>query len=233
MDGGQSTAWPLPERTASADLGVLAAIAGLLVLMAVAVLAAVFLILGLRDDTTRLTGRQVAYVEAVHRAALQAKGIANDERGYLLTRRPVFLREVAARTKLADDAFGDATRAATGEGQTIAIEETRAGYSRWLKALHADIDDFRAGRRARAIESVVGPTRDLRKDYERMLDLAHVLGVAAMNRESSSVSEASSRSVTFLLAYLAAALLIGGALAFWIVRRMLRIARAHAPQAEV
>lgn len=228
-----SSAWPVPTgeltRPAPSELRVLAAFGGLLALLAVAVLAAVFVITELRNDTTRLTDREVAYVQAVHRAALHAKGIANDERGYLLTGRPVFLKEVAFRTKQADAQFAAAARAATGDGQRLAIEEARIGYVRWLKRLRADIAAFRRGDEQRAIDSSLGPTRELRKDYERVLQLAHVLGVAAIETGSSSVSDSSSRSVTFLLVYLALALLVGGAIAVWIVRRILHPARATEP----
>jgi CHASE3 domain sensor protein len=209
-----------------ADLRVLLAIASLLALLAVAVLAAVFLIVELRNDTNRLTDRQVRYVEAIHDAALHAKGTANDERGFLISGRQQFLNQLEDRTVKAQAAFDVATRTATGPGQELAVEEARIGFDRWLKALRAEIALYKAGDRKRAIATSLGRTRALRKDYERALALADVLGVGAVQTATTSVSATSTRSVTILLVYLACALVIGGAVALWVVRAVLRPAHA-------
>jgi methyl-accepting chemotaxis protein len=204
------------------DLRVLLAIASLLALLAVAVLAAVFLIVELRNDTNRLTGRQVGYVEAIHDAALHAKGMANDERGFLISGRQQFLDQLENRTVEARAEFDVATRTATGPGQHLAVEEARIGFERWLQALRAEIALYKSGERERAIATSLGRTRALRKDYERALALADVLGVGAVQTATTSVSDTSSRSVTILLVYLGCALAIGGAIALWVIRTVLR-----------
>jgi hypothetical protein len=198
----------------------------LLVLLAGAILVAVFLILGLADDATRVTDRQGRYVRAVHEVAVNAKGVANDQRGYLLTGRRVFLKELEGRNVKAQAAFDAAERSATDEGLSLAVEEARIGYARWWKELKADIATFQAGDRRESINRSLGPTRELRKDYERALDLAYVLGVSALENEKTAVSESSSRSVMWLLGYLLFALVVGGAVAFWVVRAVLRPAYA-------
>lgn len=78
------------DRRLTPDLQVLVGIGGLLGLVAAAVLVAVLLIVGLRNDATALASRQVAYANAVDTAALNAKGIANDERGFLMSGRAEF-----------------------------------------------------------------------------------------------------------------------------------------------
>ena len=221
----QATALPrgsgVEPPAATPDLRVLVAIAGLLALLAGAIFLAVFLIVGLSDDATQVTDRQGRYVRSIHEAAVNAKGVANDQRGFLLTGRRVYLRELAGRNVKAQAAFRVARDTATSEGEILAVEEASTGYDRWWKELQADIATFQAGQRRPAIERSMGPTRELRKDYEHALDLAYVLGVSALESEKTSVAEDASRSVMFLLGYLVFALVVGAAIAVWIIRTIL------------
>lgn len=204
------------------ELQVLVGIGGLVALLAGAVGVAVFMIVSLEDDTTYLTDRPVQYATAIHQAALDAKGIANNERGFLISGSPEFLRELDQNTVSARAAFISANAYAVDARERAAVGEARAGFERWLRALRTELADYRAGHRGRAVAASLGPTRELRRTNERSLARAHALGLSSIESASSSVSSSASRSVTILLAYLALALVAGLGISFWIIRTLLK-----------
>jgi methyl-accepting chemotaxis protein len=212
--------WRGRTRLAS-DLQVLIGVGSLVALLAVAVGIAVFLIVSLEDETTN-PQRHVQYATAIHEAALSAKGIANDQRGFLLSGNPEYLEEIEARTVEARSAFALAATHAVGAAHREAVEEARVGFDRWLRALQADIRAFQRGFKERAIEASLGSTRQLRKIYEQSLADAYALGVSSIDSANDSVSSSASRSVNLLLVYLALALVVGIAVALWVVRAILR-----------
>jgi methyl-accepting chemotaxis protein len=209
------------HRLAS-DVQVLIGIGSLLVLLAVAVGLAVILIVAFEDDATNDAHRHVLYATATHEAALSAKGIANDQRGFLLSGKPVYLREIRTRTAQARSAFETAASYAVGESQQEAIGESRAGFEHWLRVLNGDIAEYRHGSREQAIEASLGSTRQLRKTYEQSLARAYDMGVRSIESATNSLSSSASRSVTILVTYLAFALVLGVAVALWVVRALLR-----------
>lgn len=213
--------WSGRRRLAS-DAQVVAGVGALLALLAVAVGVAVILIVSLEDDAKELSQQHVLYAAAIHEAALSAKGMANDQRGYLLSGRPVYLDELRERTEEARAAFAEAASNAVGSDQVDAVEESRAGFERWLQALNADIAAFQAGEQEQAIDASLGSTRELRKTYEQALADAYSLGVRSIDSATSSISSSASRSVTILLVYLAVALIVGVAVAVWVVRTVLK-----------
>jgi methyl-accepting chemotaxis protein len=213
---------PRPRRQLWPELQVLIGLGSLVALLAGAVGVAMFMIVSLEDDTTNLSDRHVRYSTAVHQAALEAKGIANDERGYLLSGNPEFLRELETRSASAREAFAAANGYAVGARERAAVTEARAGFERWLQALGPELAAYRAGLRAQAVETSLGPTRRLRKANEQSLARAHALGLRSIESATNSVSSSASRSVTILLVYLAFALVAGLAIAFWIVRTLLQ-----------
>jgi hypothetical protein len=81
---------------------------------------------------------------------------------------------------------------------------------------------FRRGERRVAVASALGPDRALRKSYEVSLAKAHALATRAIDSDKNSVAAASSRSITILLTCLLAGLLIGSAVAVWIIRTILQ-----------
>ena len=210
------------RRRLAPELQVLVAIGCLVASLAVAVGIAVFLIVDLEDDTSYLAHRHVQYANAIHEAALHAKGIANDERGYLLSGDREFLDELEDRTVAARAAFTDADAYASNPRERAVAGEARAGFERWMRAIQAELTDYRAGSRQSAISSSLGPTRQLRKDYEASLTRAHSLGLRSIESATSSVSSSASRSVTILLVYLAVALAVGIAVTVWVVRTILK-----------
>jgi methyl-accepting chemotaxis protein len=204
------------------DVQVLIGVGGLLALLAVAVGLAVILIVSFEDDATGDTQRHVLYASAIHEAALSAKGIANDQRGFLLSGNPEYLAEIRTRTAEARSGFILAASYAVGTSQREAVRESRTGFERWLRALNGDIAAARAGSREQAIQASLGSTRQLRKTYEQSLAHAYVLGVRSIESATDSLSSSASRSVTILLTYLALALVLGVAVALWVVRAILK-----------
>jgi methyl-accepting chemotaxis protein len=205
------------RRGLAPDTRVAIAIYALLALLTVSVLVAVFLIIGVRKNSTQLVDQQLRYSTAIDEATLHAKGIANDERGFLISGRREFLSQHERRTAKARAAFAMALTQATGDDERQAVERAREGFERWVTALRVEFSRFQAGDRSGAVSSSLGKTRALRKTYESRLAAADALATGGIEAARHSVTATSSRSVTILLVYLVAALAIGFGIALWIV----------------
>jgi methyl-accepting chemotaxis protein len=213
------------HRLAS-DVQVLIGVGSLLALLAVAVGFAVILIVSFEDDATGDAQRHVRYANAIHGAALSAKAIANHQRGFLLSGDPEFTTEIRLETAVARDKFSLAASYAAGDAQRDAVAESNSQFERWLIAMQADLAAFRRGDRRQAIDASLGSTRALRKRYEETLAHAYELGTGSIDSATDSLSSSATRSVTFLLTYLGVALVVGVAIALWVVRAILRPAFA-------
>jgi methyl-accepting chemotaxis protein len=222
------TAPPTPEpsrpRTISPDVKVLAAVASLIMLLVIAIaLAIVFIIaLGSAASTAERQGR---YTSAVNAAALWAKTLANDERGYFISGDIAFVNQMDGELELARAAFAAAAEAASPE-QRATLAEAREGFERWLEAVRSEIAVYQSGDEEAAIATSLGSTRTMRHAYEGWLADASALGVDAFQDATASVADASSRSVLILLVYLVAALALAVAIALWVVRVVLQPAYA-------
>ena len=189
-----------------------------LALMAVGILVAGVLIFGLREDASHLTDSQIQYATAVNAAALTAKAIANDERGFLLSGGDrQFIRQLDDRTISARAAFAVAASEADSRDQRRAVREANEGFEAWIQALHEETAIWEQGDRERAVEISLSSTRAIRKDYEKSLAHAQDLGVNAIQSGRSEVSDSATRSLAIMLGYLVAALAVGVALVAWIV----------------
>jgi methyl-accepting chemotaxis protein len=206
----------------AADSQVLIGVGSLLALLAVAVGVAVFLIVSLEDDASDLSYRHVQYAAAVHEAALSAKAMANEQRGFLLSGDSAYLRRLDRDADAARSSFAQADAYAVGASHRAAVGRARTEFERWLQALRRDIAAYRRGSKEQAIQASLGSTRQLRKKYERSLASAYGLGVRSISAATTSLSASASRSVTILLVYLALALVVGAGVAFWVVRTILR-----------
>jgi methyl-accepting chemotaxis protein len=193
-------------------------VGGLLALLAGSVLVAVFLIVGLRHHESHLNDRAVPYARAVAAAALNAKGVANDERGFLMTGDQRFIDEANSRVRSARAWFAASAAAASSEAQRSAVAEARAGFQQWVTAVRREFARYQTGHRRGPISASLGPDRALRKRYEAALAQAQTLGDSAIRSADVSVAAASSRSITILLACLLVALVIGVGIAYWLVR---------------
>ncbi len=194
-DNATSQARPRRRRRLPMGFQVLLGVGGLLALLAASMLVAIFLVVGLKHNETHLNDRDVPYASAVATAALNAKGIANDQRGFLLGGDPKFIDEADRR-----------------------ISAARAAFERWVQAVHGEFVTFPAGDHHGAVTASLGSDRALRKTYEQSLARAQALGASSIQSARSSVAAASSRSVTILVACLLVALTIGVGVAFWLVR---------------
>jgi methyl-accepting chemotaxis protein len=203
-------------------LQVFLGIGGIVALVAVAVVIGVVLISGLGNGTEELTDREVQYARAIDAAALRAKAMANDERGFLLSGNKEFLLRLERRVGRVRVSFVNAAHAASGSEQREAVRQASAGFEKWLSALRAEVATYEAGKTDAAIATTLGPTRDLRHDYEQTLARAQLLGDRAIESGSDSVSSASARSVEILLAYLLVAFAIAAFIAVWLVRTIVR-----------
>lgn len=138
-----------------------------LVALVVVTLAGVSLIGGLGASKRTLV-RDSTYLEAVGDAALTAKAIANDQRGYLLSGDPEFLAQIRERKVMVGQALARASTAAHEERQRREIASLSAAISRWQVALDGVLVRAQSDRPA-AIRQALGPNRRLRKAYEQQI----------------------------------------------------------------
>jgi methyl-accepting chemotaxis protein len=177
-------------------------------------IAAVALVLAFNVDERQLSDRDVQYANAVAAAALNAKGVANDQRGFLLSGDPMFIHEADRRISDARAAFAAAIGAAAGPTQRQAVNDARSGFERWVQTMQGEVTTFQAGDRHSAIAASLGPDRTLRKTYEQSLANAQALDAHSIGSATSSSAAASSPWTWILVAGIMAALVIGVGIAF-------------------
>lgn len=197
---------------------VLAGIAVVFAMFAAAIAGAIFSIYSLSRDQAQLQERNVPYATAISTAALNAKGMANDERGYLISGNREFLTEIEQRLLNVRTAFSIATISADGEAQIRAADAARAGFERWVRVLEQELAMFKAGNRTAARRSALGPSRTLRKNYEASLAEAQSVAKIAIQQRRNSL--ASPGWAIILLASLVAVLAVGLAVTFWLFRTL-------------
>ena len=201
-----------PELVRSGTL--LTAIVATIVVVAI---AGSIVILGLSGDASAEVERQVRHAIAVDDAALHAKGIANDQRGYLLSGNEQFLATIAARTELARIAFEEAERTADG-GQRDAVMRAREGFEEWIGSMSQTLAMYRAGDVEAAVDHSLGEGRELRKAYEEALIEADAHAVDTM-RDVPDWTASVRRSLPALVAYVVVVVAIGAVATFvWIDR---------------
>jgi methyl-accepting chemotaxis protein len=169
-----------------------------------------------RRDESSLSDRDVPYASAVASAALNAKGIATDQRGFLLTGDQSFIAEAEQRTSDARTAFATAQSAATNTAQRDAIRRAFAGFEDWVQALDDEFATFNAGNHKTAIAASLGPERQMRKAYEQSLAAAQAAGQQSIHSASKSATATSSRSLIILVATLVAAVVLGSGVVYWL-----------------
>ena len=205
----------------SLRLGLFAAVAGLVALLAVSTAVAVLLTLSLREQQAELQHSNVPYARAIATAALTAKAVANDERGYLISGNAMFVTQLEERAGKVRGALAGALRAADGPEQHRAADEAWVGFERWLLAVQEQFAGFRAGKRDASIADALGPGRALRKSYEASLARAQVLADTAIQSNQESAAATSKRTIAILVGCLLVGLLVGVWLAVYLVRAIL------------
>ena len=188
--------------------------AGLFALFVAATLIAVALVLAFKVDQRPPTAREVQYASAVAAAALNAKGVANDQRGFLLSGDRMFLQEAARRTSDARADFAAAATAATSPRRLQAVNDARSGFERWVQTMQGELMAFQAGDHQGAIAASLGPDRTLRKTYEQSLANAQALAAPSTAVVTDSGWAVSLRWSWVLFAGLMMVLVIGVGIAF-------------------
>ena len=211
-----------PDRRARGrvpvGLQVKVAAGGLLALLAVSMGVAILLFVGLGQDQTHLNERDLPYDSAINEAALNAKAVANDQRGFLLSGDLRYFEEANRRIGTARVAFKRALALADPGAQHQAVSAALAGFERWVEVVHGEFANFQQGNRHGAISASLEADRQLRGAYEQSLTTAHAMGTTSLEAKKSSVAAESTRSLRILLGCSLGALAIGGAVAYWLVR---------------
>jgi CHASE3 domain sensor protein len=224
MADGSNPLRPMPSGPAPAPAQarlprayrVLAAAGVLVAMLAALVVVAVVSLLSLREDQVQLQDRNVPYAVAIATAALNAKGMANDERGYLISGNREFLEEFDERLINVRTAFAEAAIAADGDVQHRAVSEAHEGFEAWVWAVRDEFKTFQTGDRRKATRTALGTSRSLRKEYEARLADAQSVATTAIRLRRNSF--ASSRWLMILIAGLVAVLALGFAITIWLLR---------------
>jgi methyl-accepting chemotaxis protein len=177
-------------------------------------LIAVALVLAFKVEQRPLNERDAQYANSVAEAALNAKGVANDQRGFLLSGDPMFIHEADRRIRDVRTNFAAAITAAASPTQRQAVNDARIGFERWVQTMQGEFTSFQAGDRQGAIAASLGPDRTLRKTYEQSLASAQALDAFSTRSSTRSNAATSSRWSWILFAGLVAALSIGIGVAF-------------------
>jgi methyl-accepting chemotaxis protein len=194
-------------------------------LMGVGVLIALLLIADLSADAAALADRQVRFAVAIDAAALHAKAIANDERGFLLSGDEEFILQMGIREGLALARFADAIDASS-DSHRASVMDAQAGFERWLAAVTAEVDQYRSGEEEAAVAASLDQSRELRKEYEASLALAREFAQDGIRDASDSMSRSTLLAMFIMIDYLVLAIAIGIALTGLVLRTVRRSAQA-------
>jgi methyl-accepting chemotaxis protein len=159
---------------------VLAGVGVLFAVLAASIVVAVIAIVSLSRDQAELQDRNVPYAVAITTAALNAKAMANHERGYLISGDREFLEEFDQGLLDVRTTFAAAVRAADGERQLDAVAKAHRGFEEWVRAVRSQFRTYRAGKRQAATRAALGRGRALRKSYEASLGEAEAVASTAI-----------------------------------------------------
>lgn len=119
---------------------------------------------GVADEGTRIQSGMTALVH-LEDAAVTAKAIANDERGFLLTGDQEFVDEILERRSKIDSLLDQAAAGVPTQDQRRQVEQVRTEIHAWSEALDAEFALYRTDPEA-ATETALETNRELRKTYE-------------------------------------------------------------------
>jgi methyl-accepting chemotaxis protein len=226
----------MPAQAAPATKGlpptyqIVMAVGVIVALLAALVVVAVVSLLSLREDQVQLQDRNVPYAVAIATAALNAKGMANDERGYLISGNREFLNEFDQRLINTRTAFAEAVIAADGDKQHRAVTEAHAGFEDWVWAVQGAFKTFQNGERRDATRTALGPVRELRKEYEAKILDAQAVATTAIELRRNSF--ASTGWLMILIEGLIGVVVLGFIVGVWLMRS-LNAAASASPPAEI
>ena len=190
----------------------------LLTVVAVAALLVLARLGGVDDARAHLHDSTAPYESALAAAAVEMKGMANDERGFLLTGDEEFLGEIEERGGKVHDELALAGKTAPQADDSEAVKAVTGKFDTWVKALEAEFELYGSDRDA-AIEVALGENRELRKAYEEDLKAATADAEADLEESLAAVQENTHSARIALLI----AMLVLGVLAllsgFWLELR--------------
>jgi methyl-accepting chemotaxis protein len=201
---------------------VLFGIAGFLALLIGVVVMAIALVINLNHRETRLNRGNTAFVSAVQSAAFEAKAIANDQRGFMLSGDEQFLKEAEGRVAKVRAALTGAGASSGSSSELTTVNAARDGFERWMVEFQSEVDVFKAGDHQAAISTSLSTGRDLRKHYESSLASAQTIGMNGVRSGDHSVTAAATLTVRLLIAGLLVALIIGVGIGEWLLRTIVR-----------
>ncbi|HEU4656684.1 MAG TPA: methyl-accepting chemotaxis protein [Capillimicrobium sp.] len=197
------------------------------VLIALVAITTVFLqsnLSTLSSEAGQVRDRTVPFDQALGVFAVEAKSMANDERGYLLTGEQEFADKFAEGDGLATRALDDATRLAPTSQLREDVASIRREYEAWAAAVGDELTLYRTDpERATALS--LGANRDQRNAYEDLIEAAEEDSDAEVVRAFHVVTDKTSQTRTVLWSVLAL-LVVACALIGWAVLRMIRAAVA-------
>jgi methyl-accepting chemotaxis protein len=196
-----------------------AGLAALLALLVMVAGVAIALIVNLSRGDTQLQD-DVPFTTAIASASLDAKTVANDQRGFLLTGDAMYQREADQHVATVRRDLAAAVRAATTDEERRAASESSTGFERWWTATRTEFATYRAGNRQAAIAASVGPDRELRKQYEGSLQRTRSLGQSSLQSATNWLPGSATRAVAILIGCLLVALVAGVFIAFWLLRQI-------------
>jgi methyl-accepting chemotaxis protein len=196
---------------------IVAAVAMLLTLLTLTILLAVVLVARLGSAESRINDQSVPFATSVDAAALAAKGVANDERGFLMTGDRRYLGEADARVVRARTAFAAALQAAGTENERRMVNQAGESFETWVVRLQEEFATYPKDRAA-AVRASLGETRELRKTYETDLAGAQGLAASSLADRSASVAGSAADSRNLLLGCLLVVLAAGLVIGWWLVR---------------
>lgn len=171
-------------------------------------------------DTRAAEVGQIPYITGLEEAALAAKAAANDERGYLITGKELFVGEVLEREAKVNKSLDMARDAAWTAEQRAAVEDIRTAMTNWFTALKTEFALFKKDRAA-AMTVAFGANRNMRKGYENQVKLAvedAAKRVAGSRAFADTVSSARTAIVVVTVLGLLLALVAGLWVAGMVVR---------------
>ena len=196
-----------------------AGLGALLALLVMVTGVAIALVVNLSQGEARVKD-DVPYSTAIASASLDAKSVANDQRGFLLTGDAMYLREADQRVAAARLDFAAAVQAAITDEERSAASDSSAGFERWWTATRAEFAAYKAGDKQAAIAASVGADRALRKQYEDSLQQTRSLGQSSLQSATNWLPSSATRAVAILIGCLLVALTAGAVIAYWLLRQI-------------
>ncbi len=186
----------------------------LTVLVAAAALLGVYQVSALDHGQQQLRDRYVPHLDELSQAALQAKGAANDERGFLMSGDVEFVDGARERMEKAYTALDRA--AEVSPSRQAAVGGIRSGMEAWWQAAETEFALYPDNREA-ALQAAE-QTRELRKGYEEALSAALDDARSTVAAEVATAGQDAAAAKRKLLVLLAGAVVLAMAIT-WVISR--------------